>query len=74
MSASCTWRRPTPARTSSPTTSRAILDASQIPDLEAARLAIAPVPTAPPCITIPAPDLKAYDRLIAAAPRPQIPP
>ena len=53
---------------------QATLDASQIPDLEAARLAIAPVPTAPPRITIPAPDLKAYDRLIAAAPHPQIPP
>jgi hypothetical protein len=53
---------------------QAILDANQIPDLEAARLAIAPVPTAPPRITIPAPDLKAYDRLIAAAPHPQIPP
>jgi hypothetical protein len=53
---------------------QATLAAGQIPDLERARLAIAPVPTASPRLTIAAPDLTAYDRLITAPPPPETPP
>jgi len=52
----------------------AVLDAGQLPDLETARTAVAPVPTALPRITIPAPDLKPYDRLLTVATRAEIPP
>jgi hypothetical protein len=50
----------------------AILATGGVPDLEAARAAVAPVPTGMPTITIPAPDPAAYDGLLghAAAPRP----
>jgi hypothetical protein len=51
-----------------------VLDAGQLPDLETARTAVAPVPTALPCITIPAPDLKAYDSLLTVATSEDIPP
>jgi len=51
-----------------------VLDAGQLPDLEMARTAVAPVPTALPCITIPVPDLKPYDRLLTVATRVEIPP
>jgi transposase InsO family protein len=49
-----------------------LLDAGQLPDLEAARTAVAPVPTALPRITILAPNLKAYDLLLTSAPRAEI--
>jgi len=45
----------------------AVLDAGNVPDLETARVAVAPVPTALPTVTIPAPDLAAYDRLLGRA-------
>jgi hypothetical protein len=52
----------------------AVLDAGQLPDLETARTAVAPVPAALPRVTIPPPDLKAYDRLLIVATRAEIPP
>ncbi len=51
----------------------AILDAGSVPDLETARVAVAPVPTALPTVTIPAPDLAAYDRLLGRAASCEIP-
>ena len=45
----------------------AILDAGGVPDLETARVAVAPVPTALPTVTIPPPDLALYDRLLGRA-------
>ena len=51
----------------------AILDAGSVPDLETARVAVAPVPTALPTVTIPPPDLAAYDRLLGRAAPCEIP-
>lgn len=45
----------------------AILDAGGVPDLETARVAVAPVPTALPTVTIPPPNLALYDRLLGRA-------
>jgi transposase len=42
----------------------AVLDQGGLPDLEAARAAVAPVPAALPTIAIPAPDPAAYDGLL----------
>jgi hypothetical protein len=50
-----------------------ILDAGSVPDLETARVAVAPVPTALPTVTIPPPDLAAYDRLLGRAAPCEIP-
>jgi hypothetical protein len=52
----------------------AVLIAGGVPDLEAARDAIAPVPTAVPAVSVPPPDLKAYDRLLTRTPAPEAPP
>ena len=46
----------------------AVLDRDEVPDLEHARAAVAPVPTATPAINVRAPNLKAYDSLLAQAP------
>ena len=43
----------------------AVLDRGEIPDLELARAAVAPVPSAAPTLTVRAPDLKAYDSLLS---------
>ena len=43
----------------------AVLDKGELPDLEIARAAVAPVPTALPSVSIPAPDPTAYDGLLA---------
>jgi len=45
----------------------AILDAGSVPNLEIARVAVAPVPTALPTVTIPPPNLALYDRLLGRA-------
>jgi hypothetical protein len=45
----------------------AILDAGGVPDLETARVAVAPVPTALPTVTSPPPNLALYDRLLGRA-------
>jgi len=50
-----------------------ILDAGGVPDLETARVAVAPVPTALPTVTIPPPDLALYDRLLGRAEPCEIP-
>jgi hypothetical protein len=42
-----------------------VLERGNLPDLETARSAVAPVPIALPSISIPAPDLTAYDSLLA---------
>ena len=43
----------------------AVLDAGGTPDLEAARAAVAlPAPASPPALSVPAPDLAGYDRLL----------
>ena len=43
----------------------AVLDAGGTPDLEAARAAVAPpVPTSAPAVSVPAPDLAGYHRLL----------
>ena len=42
-----------------------MLDRGEIPDLELARAAVAPVPVAAPTLTVRAPDLKAYDSLLS---------
>jgi transposase InsO family protein len=42
----------------------AVLDQGGLPDLEAARAAVAPVPAALPTVAIPAPDPAAYDGLL----------
>lgn len=44
-----------------------VLDRGQVPDLETARAAVAPVPTATPALTVTPPNLKAYDSLLAHA-------
>ena len=51
----------------------AILDAGSVPDLETARVAVAPVPTALPTVTIPPPNLALYDRLLGRAAPCEIP-
>ena len=51
----------------------AILDAGSVPDLDAARVAVAPVPTSLPTVTISPPDLTAYDRLLGRAAPCEIP-
>ena len=43
----------------------AVLDRGEIPDLELARAAVAPVPSAVPTLTVRAPNLKAYDSLLS---------
>jgi len=43
----------------------AVLDRGEIPDLEAARLAMAPAAITAPAVFVAAPDASAYDRLIA---------
>ena len=50
-----------------------VLDSGQMPDLEIARAAVAPVPNAAPALNVPPPDLKAYDSLLANAPHPETP-
>jgi hypothetical protein len=50
-----------------------VLDSGQIPDLEIARAAVAPVPNAVPALNLPPPDIKAYDSLLANAPHPPTP-
>jgi hypothetical protein len=42
-----------------------VLARGDLPDLEVARAAVAPVPSALPSIRIPAPDPAAYDGLLA---------
>lgn len=42
----------------------AVLDGGGLPELETARAAVAPVPTAPPAVAVPAPDLAGYDVLL----------
>jgi hypothetical protein len=43
----------------------AVLDAGGTPDLEAARGAVAPpAPASAPAVSVPAPDLAGYDRLL----------
>lgn len=42
----------------------AVLDEGGLPDLETARAAVAPVPSGLPIVTVPAPDLAAYDGLL----------
>ena len=46
----------------------AVLDRGQIPNLELARAAVAPVPAAAPTLNVRAPNLKAYDSLLSPAP------
>jgi len=42
-----------------------VLDAGGTPDLEAARAALAPpAPASAPAVSVPAPDLAGYDRLL----------
>lgn len=50
-----------------------VLDSGQIPDLEIARAAVAPVPNAAPALNLPPPDLKAYDSLLSRARHPMTP-
>jgi hypothetical protein len=45
----------------------AVLDRGELPDLEAARLAMTPPAAAPPALTLIAPDAKAYDELLSLA-------
>jgi transposase InsO family protein len=42
----------------------AVLGDGALPELETARAAVAPVPTAPPAVAVPAPDLAGYDALL----------
>ena len=44
----------------------AVIDAGVVPDLDAARAAVAPHPSRTPLVHVPAPDLAAYDRLLPA--------
>ena len=44
-----------------------VLDRGEVPDLETARTAVAPVPAAAPTLTVTPPNLKAYDSLLAHA-------
>jgi hypothetical protein len=44
----------------------AVLAAGGLPDLEAARAAVAPVPPRMPTLEVPLPDLAAYDELLVA--------
>ena len=51
----------------------AVLDRGEIPDLEQARSAVAPVPSAAPVLTVRAPNLKAYDSLLSPSVMPTTP-
>jgi hypothetical protein len=48
----------------------AVLAAGGLPDLEAARAAVAPVPAQLPTLSVPLPDLAAYDELLLASAAP----